>query len=148
MSAWVNEMLDRFAPDEELCALQKAVERADKGNIEPLREALLQQTGYDLGRFLQKSERKRKDDRVYDAAIDAKIIWWWIWKRNYPKQPTGISAVEIAAARYKVTDEQVKNKLKKISAVEIPPRDSGREFLRFPRRQNPIWYWLWDNLPR
>jgi hypothetical protein len=58
MIEWVNQMLDRFEPDEELCSLEKAIERADQeGNIEPLREVLLRQTGCDLGRFLKKPKR-------------------------------------------------------------------------------------------
>ena len=156
MIAWTNEMLDRLTSDREPCSLEKAVERADKeGNIEPLRQALLRQTGYDLDRFLRKKPAGRKrgqrypivkeDDPVTEAAIDAKIIWW-LWKRNYyPKQPTGVNAQQIAADRHKVSVDEVINKSKKIS-FEISPsnKDFGvRGFLRFPRRQNPILFW-WD----
>jgi hypothetical protein len=155
MITWVNEMLDRFKSDGEPCSLEKAVERADKeGNIEPLRQALLRQTGYDLDRFLRKKPagRKRgqhypivkKKDPVTEAAIDAKIIWW-LWKRNFPKLPTGVNAKQIAADRHKVSDDEVINKSKKIS-FEISPsnKDFGaRGFLRFPRRQKPILFW-WD----
>jgi hypothetical protein len=154
MIRWVNEMLDRFGPGEEPRSLEKAVQRADKeGNIEPLREALLRQTGYDLGRFLRKPGRKlgqrfpkvKEDDPVEEAAIDAKIIWW-LWKWNYPKQPIGVNALQIAAKRHRVTVDEVINKSKKIS-FEIPPSNGDfgvRGFLRFPRRQNPILFW-WDS---
>jgi hypothetical protein len=153
MSEWVNEMLNRFGPDEAPCSLEEAIERADReGNIEPLRGVLLRQTGYDLGRFLRRPKRGhgkhfpkvKEDDPVTEAAIDAKIIWW-LWKCNYPKQPTGVNAKQIAAKRHRVTVDEVENKLKKISA-EIPPSngDFGKTgFLKFPRRQNPILNW-WD----
>jgi hypothetical protein len=154
MIAWVNEMLDRFTSDEEPCSLEKAVEQADKeGNIEPLRQALLRQTGYNLGRFLRKKPagRKRgerypivkKNDPVTEAAIDAKIIWW-LWKR-YPKHPTGVDAKQIAADRHKVSLDDVINKLKKISFEVTPSNmDFGvRGFLKFPGRQKPILHW-WD----
>jgi hypothetical protein len=159
MSEWVNEMLDRFGPDEEPCPLEKAIERADKeGNIKPLRGVLLRQTGYDLGRFLRKPKREHgqhfprvreddpveEDDPVTEAAIDAKIIWW-LWKCNYPKQPIGVNAKQIAADRHKVTRDEVENKSKKLSA-KIPPSngDFGKTgFLKFPRRKNPILFW-WD----
>jgi hypothetical protein len=155
MIAWVNEMLDRFTSDEEPCSLDKAVERADKeGNIEPLRQALLRQTGCDLDRFLRKKPAGRKrgqhypivkeHDPVTEAAIDAKIIWR-LWKRNYPKQPTGVNAKQIAADRHKVSVDEVINKSKKISfEISLSNKDFGvRGFLRFPRRQNPILFW-WD----
>jgi len=153
MIAWVNERLDRFQPDDEPCPLERAVEHADKGNIEPLREALLRQTGYDLERFLRKpTGRKRgqrfskvkENDPVTEAAIDAKIIWW-LWKRNYSKNPTRVNAVAIAADRHKVSREEVEYKLKKLS-FENPllKGDFGvTGFLRFPGRQNPILFW-WD----
>jgi len=106
------------------------VVRADKeGNFEPLRQALLKQTGYDLDRFLRKKPagRKRgqhypivkKKDPVTEAAIDAKIIWW-LWKRKYPKRPTGVNAKQIAADRHKVSVDEVINKSKKISFEIIP----------------------------
>ncbi|MFY9957721.1 hypothetical protein [Bradyrhizobium sp.] len=154
MIEWVNQMLDRFKPDEELCSLEKAIERADQeGNIEPLREVLLRQTGCDLGRFLKKPKRGhgqhfpkvKVDDPVTEAAIDAKIIWR-LWKLNYPKAPTGVNAVEIAAARHNISDDvdKVKTKLKKLSFEPSSNGDFGVSgFLRFPRRQNPILFW-WD----
>jgi hypothetical protein len=156
MIAWTNEMLDRLTSDREPCSLEKAVQRADKeGNIEPLRQALLRQTGYDLDRFLRKKPagRKRgqrypivkKNDPVTEAAIDARIIVW-LWKWNYPnKRLTGVSAQQIAADRRKVSVDEVINKLKKIS-FEISPSNADfgvRGFLRFPQRQKPILFW-WD----
>jgi|ERR1700756_624520 hypothetical protein len=83
MISWVNQMLDLFQPDERPLSLEQAMERADQeGNIKPLRQALLRQTGYDLGRFLKKPKRAhgqhfpkiKEDDPIYEAAIDAKII--------------------------------------------------------------------------
>lgn len=153
MIKWLNEMLDRFQPDEQPRLLEEAIELAEKeGNVEPLREVLLRKTGYDLGRFLKKPKRAhgqhfpeiKKEDPVTDAAIDAKLIWW-IWKWNYPKRPTEVNAIEIAAARHNVDIDQVKNKLKKLSLKE-PSRDYGVSgFLKFPRRQNSILFW-WDDL--
>ena len=154
MIAWANEMLDRFISLDEPCSLEKAVERADKdGNIEPLRQALLQQTGYDLGRFLRKKPAGRKRGQRYpivkehhpvtEAAIDAKIIWWF-WNRNYPKRPTGVDAKQIAADRHKVSVDEVINKLKKIHFEIFPSNeDFGvTGFLRFPRRQKPFLWWV------
>ena len=64
MISWVNQMLDLFQPDERPLSLEQAMERADQeGNIKPLRQALLRQTGYDLGRFLKKPKRRRSQPR-------------------------------------------------------------------------------------
>jgi hypothetical protein len=151
MIRWVNQMLDRFQPDEQPASIAKAMELADKdGNIEPLRKALLQLTGRDLGRFLRRPKRKhgqhfskaKKCDPVTEAAIDAKIVWW-LWKLNYSKRPIGVNAIEIAAARHNVDVDKVKNKQKKIS---FRPKDADfgvTGFVRFPRSQRPILFW-WD----
>jgi len=150
MADWCNAMLDRFERDERPLSLEQAMERADQeGNTEPLRRVLKQLTGHHVGRFLRKPQRNhgqhfqkaRHSDPVTDAAIDAKIIWW-LWKWNYPKQPVGVNAVQIAAARHKVSVDKVKSRTKKLS-VEIPPKeDIGKTgFVRFPRGQSPIWYW-------
>jgi hypothetical protein len=130
MIKWVNIELDRkrkpprgwaegllmFDPD---YVKGKAIEQADKGNMEPLRKLLP-----GLARFLhppkqergKRFPRNKEGDRVTKAAADV-ITTRKIWKaaygkKNRPKNDP-VTAEQIAADRWKVDIEKVIARLKK-----------------------------------
>jgi hypothetical protein len=98
----------------------RAIEQAEKGNMEPLRRLLP-----GLARFLHRPKQKRgkrfpKDkegDPVTAAASDVKTIRK-LWKTHYGKmnRPKNdpITAEQIAADRHGVDVEEVVSRLKKI----------------------------------
>ena len=131
MIEWVNIELDRkrkplggwaegllgFDPDH---VKKKAIEQADKGNMEPLRKLFP-----GLARFLHRPKQERgkrfprnkEGDPVTAAASDVKTIRK-LWKthygkRNRPKNDS-VTAEQIAADRHGVVDvEEVIARLKK-----------------------------------
>jgi hypothetical protein len=99
---------------------EQAIEQADKGNIEPLRRLFPPE----LARFLHLPKLKRgkrfpkhgKNDRVGKAVADVKLIralWMTHYgKKNRPKNDL-VTAVQIAADRWKVDANTVANRMNK-----------------------------------
>jgi len=125
MKAWVNTMLDRMngvrwfeeclvhIPPEILTekAERRAIEEAEHGNIEPLRNAHPH-----LASFLHLPQRKRGqrfpkvNDKLMRAVADVSRIRG-LWKRHFgrvKRQRGELSAEEIAAERYKLDVEKVR----------------------------------------
>jgi hypothetical protein len=106
-----------------MMVIERAVKKADAGDIEPLRNDLLHLTGHDLGKFLKRPKLKRGEhfpkvekDPVAEAATAVKIIRK-VWRRSFGKvnrlKGDKVSAEQIAADRFGVPVETIINKLKK-----------------------------------
>ena len=105
--------------------LELAIEEADsRGNMEPLRVALLRLTGEDLSRFLERPKRKRghgfpqKSDPIGEAVRDVRLIKW-LWQGQFMRKRRGrndlVRATKIAADRHHVEEHAVINRMKRSS---------------------------------
>jgi hypothetical protein len=116
-NAWYKD--DGETPDWAvvMMALQRAAEYAGRGNIEPLRQVLLDIAGQDMTAFLRlpplgRGEKFPKaDDPVLKAALDYKFIMRHYRGRKDKDHPTGADVKKIVAARHKVAVDQVASKL-------------------------------------
>ncbi|MCK1570785.1 hypothetical protein [Bradyrhizobium sp. 174] len=126
---WTNNRLDRLDAiaehfihvgddDEKLITEEKAIEAADAGDL-----SLLRKLHPELAKFLHRSTRKpgrpprpEDADAVREAAIDARVIRH-LWQQSFGKlkrpQNDKVTAEQIAADRWGVDQQAVRNRLKK-----------------------------------
>jgi hypothetical protein len=130
MVDWVNEQLDRESSNPFLehvklveamygGSLEEAIERADKGDVEPLRRLFPE-----LARFIHRPRLKRgqrfpknpETDPVGKAVDDYQSIRA-LWRRTYGiknrRTDDPVTALKIAADRNGVDVDKVINRLKK-----------------------------------
>lgn len=109
----VKEVGDWFAD------LGPQVEQANRGNVEPLRKALPKYAKFIKPPKLGRGQRfpKIRDANLVTAAVEDVKRIRALWKKHYKKQnrhaADGPSAEEIAADRWEVDIEALKERLKR-----------------------------------